>query len=152
MTSDETRALVKKVYAAYNQTLYKNTQEDVFTVWEDLLGHYDMTVVYDTFKELATQSVYMPSPGQLRRQVLDKLSGDRIPSAMEAWTTIQTMTQHANAGTPSKIQLHECIQRTITKLGDQAYSLSTTYDRTFFANEYAVTVGEYEREMMQRLG
>jgi len=148
MTKEEVRALVKKAYAAHNQTLYKTSQEDVFTVWEDLLGSYDMTVVYESFLDLTTQSIYLPTPGQIRKLVIEKLSKDTIPSSLEAWATLQTITQMANTGVPLTKPIHACLGRVMMKLGNQAYGLSTNFDRTHFVTEYEKTVAQYERERM----
>jgi len=148
MTTDEVKTLVKKAYAAHNQTLYKTTQDTVFTVWEDLLGKYDMTVVYESFLDLTTQSVYLPTPGQIRKLVIEKLSKDTIPSALEAWATLQTVTQMANSGVPLTKPIHACLGRVMMKLGSQAYGLSTNFDRTHFVTEYDKTVAQYERERM----
>lgn len=148
MEKTETVELVNRVYAAYNQVLIRATAQDTQRVWHDLLGEFDMTVVYDTFLELATYSVFMPTPGAIRRAIIEK-GGDKIPSPLAAWGTLQQLARNAHSGTYEDIPVHEVIKLTVADIGHQAYELHTNGDRELFIATYERVCESYLRERLK---
>jgi hypothetical protein len=139
---------VKRAYAAHNQTLLRASIADVNKVWFDLLGEFDMTVVYDTFLELTTYSVYMPTPGNVRKAILEKQLG-RIPSGLAAWGTLQKLARNAHSGTYEDIPVHEVIKLTVAEIGNQVYELHTNGDRELFIATYDKVCERYQRERLR---
>jgi hypothetical protein len=140
--------IVNRAYAAHNQTLLRSTIQDVQRVWFDLLGEFDATVVYDTFLELTTYSVYMPTPGNIRRAIIEK-QGDKIPSGLAAWGTLQQLAKNAHSGIYEEIPVHEVIRLTVADIGNQAYELHTNGDRELFIATYERVCELHLRERLR---
>ena len=148
MTNEESNEIVKKAYAAHNQTLLRASIADVNKVWFDLLGEFDKTVVYDTFLELTTYSVYMPTPGNIRKAIIEKRIG-RIPTGLAAWGTLQKLARNAHSGTYEDIAIHPVLKMTVEEVGHQAYELHTNGDRELFIDTYMKVSERYQREQMK---
>lgn len=149
MTKTELEDFVKEVYATYNQTLFEKDRPLILKAWWALLRDLDVEVVRAEFLNMSviyTRS--MPTPGAVRRSVLDAGVVDGPPSAEEAWILVQELMRGVNQGTfvVGAVQ-HVTVAETLRRLGDVAYGLVTNGDREFFMNVYNSQLDLYKREL-----
>jgi ABC-type transporter MlaC component len=147
MTKVELEDFVREVYATYNQTFYEAEREYVLRAWWNLLKDLEDSEVRAKFLKMAVVAKTMPTPGALRRAVVESKMDDIPPTAYEAWAQLQRLIQDINQGTHhssnAAAQMHGVLTETIKALGAVAYSLSTNRDRDYFTTAYNEKLADF---------
>jgi len=144
MTKVELEELVREVYASFNQTFYETDREYILKAWWNLLRDLDVEQVRQRFIRMAVVAKFMPTPGMIRRAVVEGNLDVIPPSPQEAWAQLQRMIQGMNSGThTSSVELHPVLGTTIQTLGSTAFGLSTNGDREFFMSIYSERLANY---------
>lgn len=144
MTKVELEELVREVYASFNQTFYETDREYILKAWWNLLRDLDVEQVRKRFIRMAVVAKFMPTPGMIRRAVVEGNLDVIPPSPQEAWAQLQRMIQGMNSGThTSSVELHPVLGTTIQTLGSTAFGLSTNGDREFFMSIYSERLANY---------
>lgn len=136
MTKVELEEFVREVFASFNQTFYENDREVVLRAWWALLRDLDIVLVRDKFIQMAVVAKAMPTPGSIRRAVVDESLKVVPPSAQQAWAQLRKMSEDMNRGTHQAVDVHQVFAAAIKILGDSAFGLSTNGDREYFMNVY----------------
>jgi hypothetical protein len=144
MTKVELEELVREVYASFNQTFYEADREYILKAWWNLLRDLDVGQVRQRFIRMAVVAKFMPTPGMIRRAVVESNLEVVPPSPQEAWAQLQRMIQGMNSGThTSSVEMHPVLGATIQTLGSTAFGLSTNGDREFFMSIYSERLANY---------
>jgi hypothetical protein len=144
MTKVELEELVREVYASFNQTFYETDREYILKAWWNLLRDLDVGQVRQRFIRMAVVAKFMPTPGMIRRAVVESNLEVVPPSPQEAWAQLQRMIQGMNSGThTSSVEMHPVLGTTIQTLGSTAFGLSTNGDREFFMSIYSERLANY---------
>ena len=144
MTKVELEELVREVYASFNQTFYETDREYILKACWNLLRDLDVEQVRQRFIRMAVVAKFMPTPGMIRRAVVEGNLDVIPPSPQEAWAQLQRMIQGMNSGThTSSVELHPVLGTTIQTLGSTAFGLSTNGDREFFMSIYSERLANY---------
>lgn len=137
MTKVELEDFVREVYATFNQTFYEAEREYVLRAWWNLLRDLDVNGVRAKFLTMAVVAKVMPTPGAIRRAVVESSLESVPPTPQEAWAQLQKMIQDVNQGTHgTQGNVHSVVSDTIRTLGSGAFSLSTNRDRDYFIAVY----------------
>ena len=96
MTKVELEELVREVYASFNQTFYEADREYILKAWWNLLRDLDVEQVRQRFIRMAVVAKFMPTPGMIRRAVVEGNLDVIPPSPQEAWAQLQRMIQGMN--------------------------------------------------------
>lgn len=138
MTKVELEDFVREVYASFNQTFYEAEREYVLRAWWNLLKDLEVVDVRRKFLQMAVVAKVMPTPGAIRRTVVESTLESVPPTPQEAWAELQKMIQEVNQGTVgTRHETHSVLSATIRSLGPPAFSLSTNRDRDYFMSVYA---------------
>lgn len=144
MTKVELEELVREVYASFNQTFYETDRDYILKAWWNLLRDLEVEQVRQRFIRMAVVAKFMPTPGMIRRAVVEGNLDVIPPSPQEAWAQLQRMIQGMNSGThTSSVELHPVLGTTIQTLGSTAFGLSTNGDREFFMSIYSERLANY---------
>jgi hypothetical protein len=143
MTKVELEEFVREVFASFNQTFYENDRDVILRAWWALLQDLEISVVRDRFIQIAVVARVMPTPGAIRRSVVDELLEVVPPSAQQAWAQLRQMSENVNRGTHQAMDVHDVFAKTIKILGDSAFGLSTNGDREYFMNIYTEQLNLY---------
>lgn len=143
MTKVELEEFVREVFASFNQTFYENDREVVLRAWWALLQDLEISLVRDRFIQMAVVAKVMPTPGSIRRSVVDESLESVPPSAQQAWAQLRKMAENVNRGTHQVMNVHDVFAKTISILGDSAFGLSTNGDREYFMNVYGEQLNLY---------
>jgi hypothetical protein len=144
MTKVELEELVREVYASFNQTFYETDRDYILKAWWNLLRDLDVGQVRQRFIRMAVVAKFMPTPGMIRRAVVESNLEVVPPSPQEAWAQLQRMIQGMNSGThTSSVEMHPVLGTTIQTLGSTAFGLSTNGDREFFMSIYSERLANY---------
>ena len=143
MTKVELEEFVREVFASFNQTFYENDREVVLRAWWALLKDLEIEPVRDKFIQMAVVAKVMPTPGAIRRAVVDESLEAVPPSAQQAWAQLRRMSEDMNRGTHQVNNVHAVFASTIKILGDSAFGLSTNGDREYFMNVYSEQLNLY---------
>lgn len=143
MTKVELEEFVREVFASFNQTFYENDREVVLRAWWALLRDLDIVKVRDRFIQMAVVAKVMPTPGSIRRAVVDESLEVVPPSPQQAWAQLRRMSEDMNRGTHQATEVHPVFAGTIKVLGDSAFGLSTNGDREYFMNVYSEQLNLY---------
>lgn len=144
MTKVELEDFVREAYASFNQTFYEAEREYVLRAWWNLLKDLDVSDVRNKFLQKAVVAKVMPTPGALRRAVVEGNLESMPPSAQEGWAMLQKMIQNVNQGThSSNDEMHSVMADTVRSLGVVAFSLSTNGDREYFMAVYNEKLAEF---------
>jgi hypothetical protein len=93
---------------------------------------------------MAVVAKFMPTPGMIRRAVVEGNLDVVPPSPQEAWAQLQRLIQGMNSGThSSSADMHPVLGTTIQTLGSTAFGLSTNGDREFFMSIYSERLANY---------
>ena len=136
MTKVELEDFVREVFASFNQTLYESDREVILRAWWGLLQDLEIASVRDRFIQMAVVLKTMPTPGAVRRAVVEESLETTPPSPQQAWAALRKMSDDVNRGTHQVMDIHEVFQNAIKVLGDIAFTLSTNGDREYFMNVY----------------
>ena len=137
MTKVELEDFVREVYASFNQTFYEADREYVLRAWWNLLKDLEIGDVRRKFLQMAVVAKAMPTPGAVRRTVVESQLESVPPTPQEAWSELQKMIQEVNQGTyGTRDTMHSVLATTIRTLGSGAFSLSTNRDRDYFIAAY----------------
>ena len=143
MTKVELEEFVREVFASFNQTFYEHDREVVLRSWWSLLRDLDIVKVRDRFIQMAVVAKVMPTPGAIRRAVVDDSLESLPPSAQQAWAKLRKMSEDMNRGTHEPVDVHPVFAAAIKILGDSAFGLSTNGDREYFMNVYSEQLNLY---------
>lgn len=143
MTKVELEEFVREVFASFNQTLYEADRAIILRAWWGLLQDLDIALVRDKFIQMAVVAKTMPTPGSIRRAVVEESLEERAPSPQQAWAVLRKMSDDVNRGTHQAMNIHEAFQNTIKILGEIAFTLSTNGDREYFMNVYTEQLNLY---------
>lgn len=137
MTKVELEDFVREVYASFNQTFYEVEREYILRAWWNLLKDLEIKDTRAKFLQMAVVAKVMPTPGAIRRSVVECSLESVPPTPQEAWAMLQRMIQDVNQGThTSRSNVHSVVSETIKTLGTGAFSLSTNRDRDYFIAVY----------------
>ena len=106
MTKVELEEFVREVFASFNQTFYENDREVVLRAWWALLKDLEIEPVRDKFIQMAVVAKVMPTPGAIRRAVVDESLEAVPPSAQQAWAQLRRMSEDMNRGTHQVNNVH----------------------------------------------
>jgi len=143
MTKVELEDFVREVFASFNQTLYESDREVILRAWWGLLQDLEIVSVRDRFIQMAVVLKTMPTPGAVRRAVVEESLETTPPSPQQAWAALRKMSDDVNRGTHQVMDIHEVFQNAIKVLGDIAFTLSTNGDREYFMNVYTEQLNLY---------
>lgn len=144
MTKVELEEFVREVYASFNQTFYEADRDYILKAWWNLLRDLNVEQVRQRFIRMAVVAKFMPTPGMIRRAVVEGNLEVVPPSPQEAWAQLQRMIQGMNSGThESSAGTHPVLGTTIQTLGSTAFGLSTNGDREFFMSIYSERLANY---------
>lgn len=143
MTKVELEDFVREVFASFNQTLYESDREVILRAWWGLLQDLEIASVRDRFIQMAVVLKSMPTPGAVRRAVVEESLETTPPSPQQAWAALRKMSDDVNRGTHQVMDIHEVFQNAIKVLGDIAFTLSTNGDREYFMNVYTEQLNLY---------
>jgi hypothetical protein len=147
MTKVELEDFVREAFATYNQTFYEADREYILRAWWNLLKDLEVSDVRARFAKMAVASRVLPTPGMLRRAVVESKMDKVPPSPQEAWALLQRITQGMNQGTHQTSEIHPVLGDTIKVLGPVAFTLSTNGDREYFMGVYSDRLADYLVEM-----
>lgn len=144
MTKVELEELVREVYASFNQAFYETDRDYILRAWWNLLRDLDIQQVRERFIRMAVVAKFMPTPGMIRRSVVEGNLEVIPPSAQEAWAQLQRLIQGMNQGThATSDEMHPVLVNTINKLGSIAFGLSTNGDREYFMGIYSERLADF---------
>lgn len=144
MNPTEVWNLVRLVYASYNQYPFDKDKKILVEAWTSLLGEYDYEAASRYAMEVASISKVMPTPGGIRRYIIDRTMADRPPTVQEAWAWLQQRSTEMNSGTWSEQTPHPVIVETMKALGSTAIGLHTNGDRDYFTQVYNAKLQQYD--------
>lgn len=142
MTKQELAEIVDTIYALWNQEPPANNKT-LYEAWWTMLKDLPANTVRQAATQLATLDHYMPRPGTLRRHTITLTGITPPPTPIEAWNTLQQLTEATNNGTYQPQQLHPALQATIQKTGTR---LHTNGDRDQFTKTYIKETEQWELE------
>jgi hypothetical protein len=144
MTKVELEDFVREVYASFNQTFYEADRDYILRAWWNLLRDLDVKQVRQRFTRMAVVAKFMPTPGMIRRAVVEGNLDIMPPSPQEAWAQLQRLIQGMNSGTHSSSgEMHPVLGSTLQALGSMAFGLSTNGDREFFMGIYSERLANF---------
>ena len=144
MTKTEILKLIRTVYGAFNQIVHKSDEPFFIEAWHALLGEFTYEEAFSNAMAVASISKVMPTPGGIRRYIIDSSVGERPPTAQEAWAWLQQRNQEMNSGTWSQQDPHPVIVETMRALGTAVTGLHTNGDREYFSDVYNSKLQKYE--------
>lgn len=147
MDKEETWKLIRVVYGWYNQVPYGDDKPFLVEGWRRLLGDFPFKDVLDRATEIASISKVMPTPGGIRRYIIDSMVGERPPSVQEAWAWLQKRNNDLSSGTWSQDTPHSVMVETMQAIGGVITGLHTNGDREYFSQVYNAKLLKYEIEM-----
>jgi len=143
MTKVELEDFVREAFATYNQTFYEADREYILRAWWNLLKDLDVADVRARFLKMAVATRVLPTPGMLRRAVVESKMEQVPPTPQEAWAILQQITQTMNQGTHQTSAIHPVVGEAIKVLGSVAFTLSTNGDREYFMGIYSDRLADY---------